>query len=167
MVLIFTVLLQTGKGAEMGAAFGGSSKTVFGPRGAAGPLAKVTIAAAGLFMLTSLYLTWASNRPSVPGPGGGQMPVSGQGAPTTPPTVPTPPIQPAMPTSGVPRSVTKTVEIPLVPVQGGGGGSAPVVPAGGGAKIPAVPSGGGASAPPAPAGGGASTPATPPAGGSK
>jgi len=158
VVLIFTVLLQTGKGAEMGAAFGGSSKTVFGPRGAAGPLAKVTIAAAGLFMLTSLYLTWASNRPNIPMPGS-QMP-AGQ-------NVPTPPVQPAVPTPGVPRSTTKTVEIPLMPVQEGGGKSVPVAPAGGGAQTPAVPSGGGASNPPAPPGGGASTPATPPAGGNR
>jgi len=60
LVMILVVLLQAGKGAEMGAAFGGTSKTLFGPRGAAGPLAKVTAVAAVLFMLTSLYLTWAS-----------------------------------------------------------------------------------------------------------
>lgn len=59
VTMILVVLLQTGKGAELGAAFGGASKAVFGPRGAAGPLAKVTVAAAVLFMLTSLYLTYA------------------------------------------------------------------------------------------------------------
>ncbi len=57
LMLIIIVLLQAGKGAEMGAAFGGASKTVFGPRGAAGPLAKITVGAAVIFMLTSIYLT--------------------------------------------------------------------------------------------------------------
>ena len=160
IVLIFTVLLQAGKGAEMGAAFGGSSKTIFGPRGAAGPLAKVTIGAAGLFMLTSLYLTWASNRPSVPGPGS-QMPVSGQGAPGVPPTPPIQPAQPGAPAPGRPGQVTKTVEIPLVPVQPGGEQSAPVTPAGGGAQAPTEPPRGGASIPPAPTRGGAPAPAAP------
>lgn len=60
LMLIIIVLLQAGKGAEMGAAFGGASKTVFGPRGAAGPLAKITVGAAVIFMLTSIYLTRAS-----------------------------------------------------------------------------------------------------------
>jgi len=56
--LILIVLLQSGKGADIGAAFGGgSSQTVFGGRGAATFLSKVTSALAILFMLTSLSLT--------------------------------------------------------------------------------------------------------------
>jgi len=56
--LILVVLLQSGKGADIGAAFGGgSSQTVFGGRGAATFLSKVTSALAILFMLTSLSLT--------------------------------------------------------------------------------------------------------------
>ena len=56
--LILVVLLQSGKGADIGAAFGGgSSQTVFGGRGAATFLSKVTSALAILFMLTSLTLT--------------------------------------------------------------------------------------------------------------
>ncbi len=54
--LIFIVLLQTGKGSDMGAAFGGSSQTVFGSSGAATLLHKVTVTAAVIFMLTSLTL---------------------------------------------------------------------------------------------------------------
>jgi preprotein translocase subunit SecG len=54
--LIAVVLLQSGKGAEMGAAFGGSSQTIFGSRGAATFLSKLTTIAAVLFMLTSLTL---------------------------------------------------------------------------------------------------------------
>ncbi|MDY6879914.1 MAG: preprotein translocase subunit SecG [Desulfatiglans sp.] len=57
MALILIVLLQRGKGAGMGAAFGGSSQTVFGSSGATSFLAKVTTAAAVIFMLTSLSLS--------------------------------------------------------------------------------------------------------------
>jgi preprotein translocase subunit SecG len=59
--LILVVLLQTGKGAEMGAAFGGSSQTLFGGGGPAGFMAKLTTAAAVGFMLTSLGLAYVSS----------------------------------------------------------------------------------------------------------
>ena len=49
--------VQHGKGAGIGAAFGGSSQTVFGSTGAAPFLAKLTAVAAILFMLTSVGLT--------------------------------------------------------------------------------------------------------------
>ncbi len=58
LALISIVLLQHGKGAGIGAAFGGSSQTVFGSTGAAPFLAKLTAAVAILFMLTSLTLTF-------------------------------------------------------------------------------------------------------------
>jgi len=57
LMLILIVLLQTGKGAEMGAGFGGgSNQTIFGSRGAATFLSKITTGAAVMFMLTSLSL---------------------------------------------------------------------------------------------------------------
>jgi preprotein translocase subunit SecG len=64
--LILVVLLQAGKGASMGAAFGGSSQTVFGSSGATTFLAKMTTVVAVLFMITSLTLAYlsASNGPS-------------------------------------------------------------------------------------------------------
>ena len=53
------VLLQTGKGADMGAAFGGgSSQTLFGSTGASTFLSKATTVAAVVFMLTSLTLAY-------------------------------------------------------------------------------------------------------------
>lgn len=55
-LMIASILLQSGKGAEIGAAFGGSSQTVFGSRGPGTFLSKVTVAAAVIFMLTSLSL---------------------------------------------------------------------------------------------------------------
>jgi len=57
--LIAVVLLQRGKGAEIGAVFGGGgSSTVFGSRGAGSFLSKLTTAAAIIFMLTSLSLAY-------------------------------------------------------------------------------------------------------------
>ena len=62
-LLIFIVLIQGGKGAELGAAFGGgSSQTVFGGRGAATFLNKATTMVAVVFMLTSLLLAIVSVR---------------------------------------------------------------------------------------------------------
>lgn len=60
--LVLVVLLQTGKGAEMGAVFGGSSSTVFGSSGAGNFLTRLTTATAIIFMLTSLGLTYFSGR---------------------------------------------------------------------------------------------------------
>lgn len=65
LILIGVVLLQAGKGAEMGAAFGGSSQTVFGSRGAATFLSKLTVGAAVVFMVTSLTLSVLSRERSV------------------------------------------------------------------------------------------------------
>ena len=61
LALILIVLLQTGKGAEMGASFGGSNQTVFGSQGATTFLGKITTVAAVLFMLTSLTLAYLSS----------------------------------------------------------------------------------------------------------
>jgi preprotein translocase subunit SecG len=60
--LILIVLLQAGKGAEMGAAFGGASQTLFGSAGSMGFLSKLTTVAAVVFMITSLLLTFSSTR---------------------------------------------------------------------------------------------------------
>ena len=59
LVLILVVLLQRGKGSDMGAALGGGgSNTVFGGRGAGNFLTKLTTASAVGFMLTSLSLSY-------------------------------------------------------------------------------------------------------------
>ncbi len=59
LFLIGIVLLQQGKGADMGATFGGgSSQTVFGADGPVSLLSKVTTAAAIIFMITSLTLAY-------------------------------------------------------------------------------------------------------------
>ena len=62
IALIMIVLLQTGKGADMGAAFGGGgSQTLFGSTGASTFLSKATSVAAVVFMLTSLGLAYVSS----------------------------------------------------------------------------------------------------------
>jgi preprotein translocase subunit SecG len=61
-LMIAAILLQAGKGAEIGASFGGSSQTVFGSRGPGTFLSKVTVGAAIVFMLTSLSLALLSKQ---------------------------------------------------------------------------------------------------------
>jgi preprotein translocase subunit SecG len=61
-IMIGVVLLQSGKGAEIGASFGGSSQTVFGSRGPGTFLSKATAWAATIFMLTSLSLAILSKQ---------------------------------------------------------------------------------------------------------
>ena len=103
IALILMILLQTGKGADIGAVFGGgSSHTVFGSTGAASFLSKVTIAAAVTFMVTSIVLSYFSGKgvavqhsimegkpapvaPARPGPVG-EKPASQGAAPTVPGT---------------------------------------------------------------------------------
>jgi preprotein translocase subunit SecG len=73
IILVLVVLLQAGKGADMGAVFGGASSTIFGSSGAGNFLTRLTTGAAVVFMTTSLALTWVGSR-------GGQstiMPESG------------------------------------------------------------------------------------------
>lgn len=65
LVLVAVVLLQSGKGAEMGASFGsGGSQSVFGAGGGTTFLSKLTTGAAVIFMLTSLTLAYLSGAPS-------------------------------------------------------------------------------------------------------
>ncbi|MXS84684.1 preprotein translocase subunit SecG [Nitrosomonas sp. HPC101] len=62
VVIIVLVLLQQGKGADMGAAFGGgASGSLFGASGSANFLSRMTALAATIFFVTSLTLTYYSN----------------------------------------------------------------------------------------------------------
>lgn len=65
LFLIVIVLIQGGKGAEMGAAFGGSSQTLFGARGAATFFSKLTTGAAVMFMISSFLLAIVTRDTSV------------------------------------------------------------------------------------------------------
>jgi preprotein translocase subunit SecG len=102
--LIFIVLVQGGKGADLGAAFGaGSSQTLFGGRGAATFLGKMTTAVAIIFMVTSLMLAVFNKQNTSIVTGAPQAPAA-QSAPLGAPTgsaLPTAdegaPLQPAIP----------------------------------------------------------------------
>lgn len=62
IVIIVLVLLQQGKGADMGAAFGsGASGSLFGASGSANFLSRMTALATTVFFITSLTLTYYSN----------------------------------------------------------------------------------------------------------
>lgn len=62
LFLVGVVLLQHGKGADIGASFGGSSQSLFGTEGPLPLLNKITTAAAIIFMLTSLALAYISSQ---------------------------------------------------------------------------------------------------------
>jgi preprotein translocase subunit SecG len=90
VALILIVLLQAGKGAEMGAAFGGASQTIFGSAGAMGFLSKLTAIAAIIFMITSVLLTFASTKKV-------STIMKERPAPTTPAAPSGIPVQPQLP----------------------------------------------------------------------
>ena len=60
LFLICIVLLQHGKGADIGATFGGSSQSLFGTEGPLPLLNKITTGAAIVFMTTSVTLAYIS-----------------------------------------------------------------------------------------------------------
>ena len=124
LFLIVVVLLQTGKGADMGAVFGGGSQTLFGSGGAGNLLTKLTTGTAIAFMVTSLILSYAHNR----APSSGLLDrIPDAGAPAAPrPAPPAPnaaatgatgtvatPVQPAPAPPAA--NATGTVALPVAP----------------------------------------------------
>lgn len=111
MVSIFmvaVVLLQSGKGAEMGASFGSSgSQSVFGAGGGTTFLSKMTTGAAVIFMLTSLTLAYISGKPS----SSSIMSGKGQTAPVKAPA-PAPPAAPPVQGKPAPAPVAPPVAPP-------------------------------------------------------
>jgi preprotein translocase subunit SecG len=143
VALILIILLQSGKGADIGAAFGGgSSQTVFGSTGATPLLSKITIGAAVAFMMTSIVLTYFSGRVVVKE----RSIVSEQ-------SVPAVPIPGALPSPGEPSAPIGTTgeggALPA-PAATGGGGESPApatVPAGVPSAPPAAETPGGGASP--------------------
>ncbi len=90
LVIIGLVLLQHGKGADMGAAFGsGASGSLFGASGSANFLSRSTGIAAGVFFVATLALSFLGSRPQSGGVGVmDQAPVKTQAAPAAPSTAP-------------------------------------------------------------------------------
>jgi preprotein translocase subunit SecG len=117
--LVLVVLLQTGKGAEMGAVFGGSSSTVFGSSGAGNFLTRLTTGTAIVFMITSLTLTYLSSRRTATTVFD-EAPVSQPAAPAAP-NAPAPAANPAAPEAAA----------PVAPAPQAGAESGGAAPAGG------------------------------------
>lgn len=143
VVLILIILLQSGKGADIGAAFGGgSSQTVFGSTGATTFLSKVTIIAAVVFMVTSFVLTYFAGKGVAVG--GGSV-VTKQTKPAEPLPVPVPGAQqaPGKPEGTVPAPPK---EGPAGAVPGGSTETSESAPAGseasgvtpGGGQVPSA-----------------------------
>jgi len=115
--LIVLVLIQHGKGADAGAAFGsGASATVFGSRGSASFLTRATAVLAALFFVTSLSLAYLAGQVTktksvteiVPAP------ASAPAKPAVTSDVPSPPMGPALPTP------KPTQDVPSAPAGTGG-----------------------------------------------
>ena len=99
ITVVGLVLMQHGKGADAGAAFGsGSSQSLFGARGSANFLSRMTAVLATVFFLTSLGLAYLSGRST------------GPSSVVTPSSVVAP--QPAVPAS---PSVPTNSSVPAVP----------------------------------------------------
>ncbi|HEY6298923.1 MAG TPA: preprotein translocase subunit SecG [Candidatus Binatus sp.] len=100
VAMVVIILLQQGKGAEVGAVFGGSSQTVFGASGAGNALTKATWAFAIIFFASSIFLALASSRrvtgsifeggPFSSAPASSVMPASKQAPKSASPAAPAP-----------------------------------------------------------------------------
>ena len=93
LAVILLVLLQQGKGADMGAAFGsGSSGSLFGASGSANFLSHTTAVFAAIFFICTLGITWLGNKKEVaPGVHSGTV------APVVAPAAPVAPVSPFEP----------------------------------------------------------------------
>ena len=114
IALIGIVLLQSGKGAEMGASFGaGGSQTVFGASGGNSFMNRLTTGAAIIFMLTSLTLAHLSSS------GSSSSIMSSKKAPATPaaPAAPTQGAAPAQPAAPAAPAAPAQAPVPAAPAK--------------------------------------------------
>lgn len=113
LILIFAVLLQSGKAADLAGAFGGGgSQTAFGARGQATLLSKVTTASAIIFMLTSLGLWIVSGKGSTSVVGNEKAPAPVATTTTVPQTKPEQKAPAAAP-AAKPEQKTETQKPPV------------------------------------------------------
>ena len=123
LALIVIVLLQSGKGAEMGASFGsGGSQSVFGAGGGNTFMSKLTTSAAIVFMLTSLTLAYLGGKTGsssiMPSKSAAAKPATLPGKPTATPTAPigtTGPAQPGAPSQQGAATPVQKVVTPTAP----------------------------------------------------
>ena len=121
IAIIVLVLLQHGKGADMGAAFGsGASGSLFGASGSANFLSRTTAAVATVFFVATLGLAYtgtAVKRPATEG--GGVMGTVPQSAPAAPKDIPSPASQipGSAPASAPPAATGATPATPTAPAK--------------------------------------------------
>ena len=106
VAMILVILLQTGKGSDIGAVFGGgSSQTLFGSTGPTSFLSKATAGAAILFMITSLFLAYFSGSGTSSSLMRGGAPVQTMPGPLKMPAgAPPVPAAPGAPPAGMPAA---------------------------------------------------------------
>ena len=93
IVLIALILIQRGKGADIGAAFGsGASQTLFGSRGTANFLTRTTAILATVFFLCNLGLAWLYAQQQT-GPASVTQSVITEQPPAKKAQTPTPPVE--------------------------------------------------------------------------
>jgi preprotein translocase subunit SecG len=116
IAIIVLVLLQHGKGADMGAAFGGgASGSLFGATGSANFLSRSTAVVATVFFIATLGLAYAGTAVKRPATGGGGvMETMPAPANTAPKDIPLP----AAPRGAAPESAPAAPTAPAVPAPG-------------------------------------------------
>lgn len=132
--LIALILLQHGKGADAGAAFGsGASATVFGARGSTSFLSRMTAVLATAFFVNSLMLAYLASHQSGMQSVVDRAPPASEGASPTPAEPVGPSDVPGGEQTGDERPddlPADTGDVPL-PAEGSGETSRPATPAGG------------------------------------
>ncbi len=108
LVIIGLVLLQHGKGADMGAAFGsGASGSLFGASGSSNFLSRSTGIAAAVFFAATLALSFLGSRPIAAGGAGVMDQISATPATPAKPQNPAGQSQPSAPASGQSGEIPK------------------------------------------------------------
>lgn len=115
LAIIGLVLLQHGKGADMGAAFGsGASGSLFGASGSSNFLSKMTAISAVVFFGATIGLAYIGQDRTAPVEGGGVMERAGQAVPTA--TVPAAPaVDATVPAAPATVAPAPTADVPAAP----------------------------------------------------
>ena len=110
--VIILVLLQHGKGADMGAAFGsGASGSLFGATGSANFLSRTTGALATVFLVSTLALSLLTNKGTVAPTSVMDAPAADSSVPAAAPAAATPPAE-TKPADGAVQKNGQATEIP-------------------------------------------------------
>ena len=113
LVMIGLVLIQHGKGADMGASFGsGASGSLFGATGSANFLSRSTAACATVFFLCTLALTYMSSTGTTPR-GESRSVLDAPVAPAASASAALAPVAPSAPATGVPAPMSNSVPAPM------------------------------------------------------